>query len=175
MSVLEQARASGNATFPTTHDHPSSLTSPPVSINPKLLANPGLPPIDELLYAGFLEHVGRCIYGGIVDDPKNPCAEGNLVKQDKGRLGHRKDVLSVLAKDGELEVPMLRWPGGELAEFSTVNEFADRYPGNYVSNYHWQDGIGPIEDRPKRIELAWLSNESNMSVRLPRPLETPPL
>lgn len=36
--------------------------------------------------------------------------------------------------------------------------------GNYVSNYHWQDGIGPMEDRPKRIELAWLSDESNLSV-----------
>jgi alpha-N-arabinofuranosidase len=34
-------------------------------------------------------------------------------------------------------------------------------PGNFVSNYHWQDGIGPIENRPKRIELAWLSTESN--------------
>jgi len=34
--------------------------------------------------------------------------------------------------------------------------------GNFVSNYHWQDGIGPLETRPKRIELAWLSDESNL-------------
>lgn len=34
--------------------------------------------------------------------------------------------------------------------------------GNFVSNYHWQDGIGPLEARPKRIELAWLSDESNL-------------
>lgn len=33
--------------------------------------------------------------------------------------------------------------------------------GNFVSNYHWQDGIGSISERPKRIELAWLSDESN--------------
>lgn len=36
--------------------------------------------------------------------------------------------------------------------------------GNFVSNYHWQDGIGPIENRPRRIELAWLSDESNQCV-----------
>lgn len=38
------------------------------------------------------------------------------------------------------------------------------HSGNYVSNYHWQDGIGPVENRPRRIELAWLSDESNMYV-----------
>ena len=37
--------------------------------------------------------------------------------------------------------------------------------GNFVSNYHWQDGIGPVEERPKRIELAWLSDESIQCVQ----------
>jgi len=43
--------------------------------------------------------------------------------------------------------------------------------GNFVSNYHWQDAIGPVETRPKRIELAWLSDESNMYAMLPYALK----
>lgn len=45
-----------------------------------------------------------------------------------------------------------------------LRPFANRLTfviGNFVSNYHWQDGIGPISERPKRVELAWLSDESN--------------
>jgi alpha-L-arabinofuranosidase len=86
-----------------------------------ILVNPSEPPIDDKLYSGFLEHLGRCIYGGIVDNPKAPSPEELLVKQDdgraftKGRAGWRKDVMQILAKDGELEIPMLRWPGGETA------------------------------------------------------------
>jgi hypothetical protein len=38
--------------------------------------------------------------------------------------------------------------------------------GNFVSNYHWQDGIGPVDERPRRMELAWFASESNMSVML---------
>jgi alpha-N-arabinofuranosidase len=55
----------------------------------------------------------------MVDDDKNPSPEKLLVKQDdgteltKGRLGWRKDVMDVIGKEGELEMPMLRWPGGE--------------------------------------------------------------
>jgi alpha-N-arabinofuranosidase len=45
--------------------------------------------------------------------------------------------------------------------------------GNFVSNYHWQDGIGPVEARPKRIELAWLSHESNQYVCSEPSLATP--
>lgn len=44
----------------------------------------------------------------------------------------------------ELRVPMIRWPGG-----------------NYVSSYHWEDGIGPLSERKRRPELAWGSEESN--------------
>lgn len=139
-------------TLPKTPEHPSKLRSIPIHLNPENLVHPNEPPISDLLYAGFLEHLGRCIYGGIVDDYRDPSPEGLLLKQDnpnqpetKGRLGWRKDVKELLAKDGDLKVPMMRWPGG-----------------NFVSNYHWQDGVGPVEERPKRVELAWLSNDPNL-------------
>ncbi|OCF32811.1 alpha-N-arabinofuranosidase [Kwoniella heveanensis BCC8398] len=136
---------------PTKPSHPTKLKNGRVTLDVERLVYPAEPPISDKLYSGFLEHLGRCIYGGIVDNPKAPSPSNLLEKQDKGdevtkgRLGWRKDVLGCLAKTGDLEVPMLRWPGG-----------------NFVSNYHWQDGVGPIADRPKRIELAWLSDESNI-------------
>jgi alpha-N-arabinofuranosidase len=113
MSVLELAMSKGNTTFPTRVTHPTTLSSIPITLDPRILAHPGIEPINELLYAGFLEHLGRCIYGGIVDSPKNPSPAELLVKQEKGRLGWRKDVIDVIGRKGELEVPMLRWPGGE--------------------------------------------------------------
>lgn len=140
------------STLPKTPAHPSKLRSVPIRLDPDNLVHPNEPPISDLLYAGFLEHLGRCIYGGIVDDYRNPSPEALLLKQDdpvrpetKGRLGWRSDVKELLAKDGDLKVPMMRWPGG-----------------NFVSNYHWQDGIGPVEQRPKRVELAWLSSDPNL-------------
>jgi len=137
--------------WPTEVSHPSELRSVPLRLDIDNLVHPDEPPISDLLYAGFLEHLGRCIYGGIVDDYRAPSPSHLLVKQEDasksltaGRMGWRKDVKDLLAKDGDLQVPMMRWPGG-----------------NFVSNYHWQDGIGPIADRPKRVELAWLSDEPN--------------
>lgn len=118
--------------------HPSSLPPSVLRVDPLVLTNEDSTEIvDPKLYSGFLEHLGRCIYGGIVDDHRDPSPAELLVKQDgegikKGRAGFRKDVMQVLGKDGDLQVPMLRWPGG-----------------NFVSNYHWQDGIGPIDQRPK--------------------------
>lgn len=87
--------------------------------------------IDEKLYGNFTEHLGRCIYGGIYD-PTSPMADAD---------GWRTDVLEA-AK--ELNVTQLRWPGG-----------------NFVSGYHWEDGIGPQEERPRRIDLAWGDVETN--------------
>ena len=55
--------------------------------------------------------------------------------------GFRRDVLEAAQN---LRMPILRWPGG-----------------NFVSGYHWTDGIGPREERPRRTELAWFSEESN--------------
>ncbi|CAK5266877.1 unnamed protein product [Mycena citricolor] len=91
-------------------------------------------PIDPRIYSGFTEHMGRCIYGGIYD-PENP--NKDLIDEK----GFRKDTLAALKA---LNVPVVRYPGG-----------------NFVSSYRWQDGIGPKELRPRRPELAWLTEESN--------------
>ena len=69
-------------------------------------------------FGGFIEHLGRCIYSGIYD-------EGAAVADERG---FRKDVLALLH---ELHMGVLRWPGG-----------------NFVSNYHWADGIGPRPPGP---------------------------
>ncbi len=87
--------------------------------------------VDRRIYGGFIEHLGRCIYGGIYEEA-SPLSDSD---------NFRKDVLEAARP---LRMPLLRWPGG-----------------NFVSGYHWVDGIGPQEDRPRRIELAWLSEESN--------------
>ncbi|MGQ9732134.1 MAG: alpha-N-arabinofuranosidase [Candidatus Zipacnadales bacterium] len=88
-------------------------------------------PIDPLIYGNFIEHLGRCIYGGVYD-PGSPLAD---------KRGFRKDVLEHTRR---LRVTNVRWPGG-----------------NFVSGYHWMDGIGPKEHRPRRMELAWHTVESN--------------
>jgi alpha-N-arabinofuranosidase len=87
--------------------------------------------IDPKIYGNFAEHLGRCIEGGIFEE------DSSLSDSH----GYRKDVLKA-AKD--LNVTLLRWPGG-----------------NFSSNYHWQDGIGPRNERPARLELAWGTIESN--------------
>ncbi len=87
--------------------------------------------IDPKIYGNFIEHLGRCIYGGIYD-PASPLADED---------GFRKDVIEATRR---LNVTILRWPGG-----------------NFVSGYHWEDGIGPKESRPKRIDLAWGAIEPN--------------
>lgn len=87
--------------------------------------------IDERVYGSFVEHLGRCVYGGIYE-PGHPDADEN---------GFREDVLSLIR---ELNVPIVRYPGG-----------------NFVSGYNWEDGIGPKSERPKRLELAWGTLETN--------------
>jgi alpha-N-arabinofuranosidase len=87
--------------------------------------------IDPKIYGNFIEHLGRCIYGGIYD-PESPFADKD---------GFRNDVLEAAR---QLKVSIIRWPGG-----------------NFASGYHWQDGIGPKNSRPKRIELAWNAVETN--------------
>jgi len=85
--------------------------------------------ISPLIYGNFVEHLGRCVYGGIYD-PGSPLSDND---------GLRKDVLEA-AKD--LGVTIIRYPGG-----------------NFVSNYHWEDGVGP--NRIPRMELAWSRLETN--------------
>ncbi|HZR40616.1 MAG TPA: alpha-L-arabinofuranosidase C-terminal domain-containing protein [Ktedonobacteraceae bacterium] len=87
--------------------------------------------VDRRIYGGFIEHLGRCIYGGIFDEG-SPLSDAS---------GFRQDVLEAVRP---LCLPLLRWPGG-----------------NFVSGYHWTDGIGPVEKRPRRMELAWHAEESN--------------
>ena len=87
--------------------------------------------LDRRIFGGFVEHLGRCIYGGLYD-------EGSALSDERG---FRTDVLGLLR---DLRLSVLRWPGG-----------------NFVSNYHWEDGVGPRGDRPVRSELAWSGTESN--------------
>lgn len=87
--------------------------------------------IDKRLYGSFLEHLGRAVYTGIYE-PGHPTADEN---------GMRRDVIDLVR---DLDTPICRYPGG-----------------NFVSAYNWEDGIGPKEDRPTRLDLAWHTCESN--------------
>ena len=87
-------------------DHPASLNDVRFTVDPRNVIPSE--PVSDLIYAGFLEHLGRCIYGGIVDDPNDPSPADVLVKRPNG-LGWRKDVIDVVKG---LETPMMRWPGG---------------------------------------------------------------
>ena len=87
--------------------------------------------IDPRIYGSFIEHLGRAVYGGIYE-PGHPAADKN---------GFRTDVEALIK---ELGVPLVRYPGG-----------------NFVSGYNWEDGVGPVELRPRRLELAWGTTEPN--------------
>jgi alpha-L-arabinofuranosidase len=87
--------------------------------------------IDKRIYGSFIEHLGRAVYGGIYE-PEHPQADEN---------GFRQDVIEMVK---ELQVPLIRYPGG-----------------NFVSGYNWEDGVGPKENRPRRLELAWRAIETN--------------
>jgi alpha-N-arabinofuranosidase len=88
-------------------------------------------PVDRRLFGSFVEHMGRCVYTGVFE-PGHPRADDD---------GLRTDVLELVR---ELGVTTVRYPGG-----------------NFVSNYRWEDGVGPVGDRPRRLDLAWRSIESN--------------
>ena len=87
--------------------------------------------IDKRIYGSFIEHLGRAVYTGIYQ-PGHPMADEN---------GFRKDVIQLVQN---LNVPIVRYPGG-----------------NFVSGFHWEDSIGPVSDRPKRLDLAWKTTETN--------------
>jgi alpha-N-arabinofuranosidase len=88
-------------------------------------------PIDRNLFGSFLEHLGRAIYEGIYD-PGNKLSDSN---------GFRKDVMQEIK---QLGVPIIRYPGG-----------------NFVSGYDWLDGVGPKQERPRVLDKAWNSMNSN--------------
>ena len=87
--------------------------------------------IDPRMFGSFVEHLGRAVYGGVYE-PGHPTADD---------MGFRGDVLDLVR---ELAVPVVRYPGG-----------------NFVSGYDWEDGVGPRESRPRRLDLAWQSIETN--------------
>ncbi|ORX39560.1 glycoside hydrolase superfamily [Kockovaella imperatae] len=151
MSILDTL-APTERVLSTKPNHPKELTPQPIVLDHRLLQHPEAAPVSSLLYSGFIEHLGRCIYGGVCDDPNEPASKSLLLDQGdypggtgKKRLGLRKDVLKVWGKKGDLECPMMRYPGG-----------------NFVSNYFWKEAVGPVENRRKRRELAWQTIESNL-------------
>jgi alpha-N-arabinofuranosidase len=87
--------------------------------------------IDRRLFGSFVEHMGRCVYTGIFE-PDHPTADAS---------GFRGDVLELVR---ELGPTLVRYPGG-----------------NFVSSYRWEDGVGPVEERPARLDLAWRALEPN--------------
>jgi alpha-N-arabinofuranosidase len=87
--------------------------------------------VDKRLYGSFIEHLGRAVYGGIYD-PTHKSADEE---------GFRTDVMEMVK---ELKCPIVRYPGG-----------------NFVSGFNWEDSVGPREDRPTRLDLAWKAIEDN--------------
>ena len=87
--------------------------------------------VDKRIYGSFIEHLGRAVYEGIYQ-PGNKFADEN---------GFRKDVIELVK---EIDVPIVRYPGG-----------------NFVSAFRWEDSVGPVEERPARLEPAWGVVESN--------------
>ena len=87
--------------------------------------------VDKRIYGSFIEHLGRAVYEGIYQ-PELACAD---------EQGLRKDTIDLVS---ELNVPIVRYPGG-----------------NFVSGYRWEDTVGPKEQRPSRVDLAWNVIETN--------------
>lgn len=92
----------------------------------RLLPSEESPVIQKEIYGQFAEHLGTCIYGGLWVSPESSIPNTQ---------GYRNDVLNALK---ELKVPVMRWPGGCFAD-----------------EYHWMDGIGPKENRPRMVNSNW--------------------
>ena len=88
-------------------------------------------PVDKRVFGSFIEHLGRAVYTGIYE-PTHPTADSD---------GFRGDVMELVRT---LNVPVVRYPGG-----------------NFVSGFNWMDSVGPVESRPKRLDLAWKTTEPN--------------
>ncbi|HEY9423345.1 MAG TPA: alpha-L-arabinofuranosidase, partial [Microterricola sp.] len=87
--------------------------------------------INRRLFGSFVEHLGRCVYDGIYE-PGDESADEE---------GFRQDVIELVK---ELGVSAIRYPGG-----------------NFVSGFRWEDSVGPKAERPRRLDLAWHSTETN--------------
>lgn len=87
--------------------------------------------VDKRIYGSFIEHLGRAVYNGVYQ-PGHPAADED---------GFRRDVIELVK---ELDVPIIRYPGG-----------------NFVSNFYWEDSVGPKDERKPRLDLAWRTLETN--------------
>jgi len=105
--------------------------SPAAPVRVYLDSRRTIAPLDRNLFGSFLEHLGRAIYEGIYD-PGSSLSDSH---------GFRKDVLNEIRGMG---VPIIRYPGG-----------------NFVSGYDWLDGVGPSQNRPRVLDKAWNSVNSN--------------
>ena len=117
-----------------------NATTPDASIALNADATP-VADVPPRLFGSFVEHLGRCVYGGIYE-PSHPTADEN---------GFRQDVLDLVK---ELGVTCVRYPGG-----------------NFVSNYNWEDGIGPRENRPMRATWPGIAPKPTRWHRRLLPLE----
>ncbi len=101
-----------------------ALSAAPITMT--LEPSADAPMIQKEIYGQFAEHLGGCIYGGIWVGP-----ESSIPNTD----GYRNDVSQAMR---ELQIPVLRWPGGCFAD-----------------EYHWMDGIGPRSERPRMVNNNW--------------------
>ncbi len=106
---------------------PRSTSTAVLTLHPAFTVGP----VRRETFGSFIEHMGRCVYGGIYEPGHGSSDED----------GFRTDVLDLVR---EMGVTSVRYPGG-----------------NFVSGYRWEDGVGPREDRPRRLDLAWHSIETN--------------
>ena len=99
----------------------------------QLVVDPGAPvgTVDRRLFGSFVEHLGRAVYDGL-HEPGHPLADA---------AGFRTDVVELVRGLG---VTTIRYPGG-----------------NFVSGFRWEDSVGPRAQRPRRLDLAWHSLETN--------------
>ncbi|MGD8194045.1 alpha-N-arabinofuranosidase [Herbiconiux sp. P18] len=99
----------------------------------RLIFDPRLPvgAVNRRVFGSFVEHLGRSVYDGLYE-PGHPSAD---------ERGFRADVIELVE---QLGVSAIRYPGG-----------------NFVSGFRWEDSVGPVAERPARLDLAWHSTESN--------------
>jgi alpha-N-arabinofuranosidase len=118
---------------PPTAERLTHLDGASLMTDPLVVLDPRfvLAEIDRRLFGSFVEHMGRCVYTGIYE-PEHPTADD---------CGFREDVFDLVR---ELGPTLVRYPGG-----------------NFVSSYRWEDGVGPVDDRPTRLDLAWRAIEPN--------------
>ncbi len=107
------------------------MNTPSSQVRLHLEPDQSLHTVDPRLFGSFVEHLGRCVYTGIFE-PGHPTADA---------AGFRQDVAELIR---ELGPTLLRYPGG-----------------NFVSTYNWEDGVGPVSERPVRLDPAWRVSEPN--------------